>query len=233
MSGWAAAHLLGLPGATPVPPEVTAGLGSTHRVPGVRVRRSGVLPNSHITECEGILVTTVSRTLIDVARCGSVVRVGSMLDQLVRTKRVTVEQVVDDFDELARRGRPGIATMRAVLEPRLGGSVVERSELERRGLGFLRRNGFDLTDVEFRPPWAGPQVARVDVADPRRRVVIEFDGRRWHDNDEAFERDRVRDQLAMAAGWIVVRITWHQLERESAATARRLRAILDSRPVLS
>jgi len=59
-----------------------------------------------------------------------------------------------------------------------------------------------------------------------QRVILEFDGRRWHDNDSAFEVDRLRDQLATAHGWVVMRITWRQLHFDRAGVAARLRLTL-------
>ncbi len=42
-------------------------------------------------------------------------------------------------------------------------------------------------------------------------VVFEADGRRWHARLAAMERDRRRDLLAAAHGYLVVRLTWGEL----------------------
>mgnify|MGYP001208948475 CR=1 FL=1 len=116
-----------------------------------------------------------------------------------------------------------------MLEQRLVGRIIEPSELERRGLEFLRRNGFPEPTLEFVPPWASAAVSRVDMAFPELRWIIELDGRRWHDRSAAFETDRVRDQLASANGWLVSRVTWRQLRDDETGTARRLASTMTHR----
>ena len=229
LAGAAAAHLLGLPDSSKAPPEVVTHAGGGHRVHGVIVRRSWDLPERHRSRVEAIPVTTVPRTVLDLAAGLDSAALGSLVDELVNRRRITIKRLFDEFDHIARRGRPGTAALRMVLIPRLQGLVVPASELERRGVDFLEHHDFDTPLIQFRPPWAGRAVARIDVAYPDRMLLIEFDGRRWHDRDDCFESDRVRDQLAMAHGWIVVRITWRQLTTDPAATAARLRLIMAAR----
>jgi very-short-patch-repair endonuclease len=52
---------------------------------------------------------------------------------------------------------------------------------------------------------------RVDAVWPRHKVVVEVDGHQWHGHRQAFERDRARDQKLIAAGYVVIRVTWRQL----------------------
>jgi very-short-patch-repair endonuclease len=59
--------------------------------------------------------------------------------------------------------------------------------------------------------------------------MIELDGRAFHDTDRAFERDRARDRCLAVAGWLVIRVTWQQLESDPAGVLHDLRALLDSR----
>ena len=43
------------------------------------------------------------------------------------------------------------------------------------------------------------------------KLVVEIDGRAYHSTPEAFERDRERQNLLVAAGWTVLRFTWRDL----------------------
>ena len=65
-----------------------------------------------------------------------------------------------------------------------------------------------------------------DCVWPEARVIVELDGRAFHDTATAFEADRARDRALAAHGWIVVRVTWRQLQRDSLQLARDLRALL-------
>ena len=229
ISGRAAAHLHRFPASPKVSPEVLTHHRGGHRVVGVRVHRSWSLPDRHLAKLDGVPVTTVPRTVLDLAAVLSAEDLERLIDGLVADRRLRLRHLFDEFDHLASKGRPGTAVLRELLVPRLCESVVPLTELERRGTAFLREFRIDIPSTQFCPPWAGRAVARVDMADVERRVVIEFDGRRWHDTDRGFENDRVRDQLAMAHGWIVVRITWRQLTRDAPATADRLGRILEAR----
>ena len=225
----AAAHLLGFPRSAPGAPAVITATSRGHRVTGVVIHRSGDLMPRHRSNVMGIPVTTIPRTVIDLASALCVAELERLVGELIAARRVTLECLFDELDLVARRGRSGVRALRSVLLPRLAGILVPESELERAGLEFLRRHGFEDPVVQFAPPWAGQVVARVDMAFVGTRVVVEFDGRRWHDNDAQFELDRVRDQLAAAAGWLVVRITWQQLHNDPYSVAHRLRRILDVR----
>ncbi len=50
-----------------------------------------------------------------------------------------------------------------------------------------------------------------------QKLIVEVDGYLTHGNRQAFEADRRRDQRYIAAGYVVVRITWWQLQRQPLA----------------
>ena len=227
----AAANLHEFDSFGPTTPIVLTDLSRHHDLPGIVIRRRSDLLPRHCCVVDGIAATTIPRTVLDLAAYVSCSQLISIVDSLTDTRRMSIRVLFDEFDRVARRGRNGTRIMRRVLEPRLAALTVDRSELERRGIAFLRLHGFPPPEVEFRPPWAGPALARVDLAWPDLRVVLELDSRMWHDRSDRFENDRLRDQLAMSAGWIVVRVTWRQLHDDPDGVAARLRAILDNRNV--
>ena len=227
----AAAHAHGIPGFGAVQPQVMTVLPAHHDIPGVTVLRRADLLDRHRCVVNGIAATTIPRTVLDLAAGHSWREMIDVVDALTEAKRLSVTVLFDEFDRIARRGRNGTAVMRRILDARLTGLTVDRSELEQRGVRFLRRHRFPMPIAEFRPPWAGPAVGRVDFAWVEQRVVLELDGRRWHDRSDRFEHDRLRDQLAMAHGWIVVRVTWRQLHEDEAGVAERLRLTLRTRSV--
>ena len=82
-----------------------------------------------------------------------------------------------------------------------------RSRFERAFFAALRNAGLPRPLVNHSVP---PYIA--DFAWPDQRVVVETDGWRFHGHRLAFEDDRARDADLAARGWIVVRITWRQLQ---------------------
>jgi very-short-patch-repair endonuclease len=59
--------------------------------------------------------------------------------------------------------------------------------------------------------------------------VIEVDGYQFHGHRAAFERDRKKDQLLAAAGYVVIRVTWLQLVHEPLRVAATISAALTAR----
>jgi very-short-patch-repair endonuclease len=57
-------------------------------------------------------------------------------------------------------------------------------------------------------------------------LIVEADSRRVHGTATAFEEDRRRDQMLMAAGWTVIRCTWRQVTNEPESLSRTLRSLL-------
>src|SRR5690606_28464156 len=132
-----------------------------------------------------------------------------------------VRSVVDRA--AGRRGLRGLTRALMVVRPQDG---LTRSELERRALRLRARAGIGTPGVNER-------LGRyeVDLLWRERGLVVELDGREWHDTADAFERDRRRDADLMAGGWRVMRLTWRQVVNEPRWVADRLRAALAHRTV--
>jgi very-short-patch-repair endonuclease len=57
-------------------------------------------------------------------------------------------------------------------------------------------------------------IGRVDFVYEQSRLVIELDGRRWHEALLDAERDKVRDARLTGNGWRPMRVTWRRLKRQ-------------------
>lgn len=66
----------------------------------------------------------------------------------------------------------------------------------------------------------------VDFLWPGQRLAVEADSRAWHSTRQAFEEDRLRDQLLTVEGLRVVRFTWRQIVREPERVAGVLASLL-------
>jgi hypothetical protein len=196
-------------------------------------RRSGfalryyrnVLPADEVTTHDGIPVTTVPRTLFDLAA----VIPRPHLRRAVREaeiRRLWDRLSIADLLERHPR-RPGAAAIRTVTDP---GARFTRSELEDLFLDLVDSTGLPRPATNVWLHIAGRWI-EADCAWPHQRLIVELDGRATHDTDTAFESDRARDRAATAAGWRVIRITWRQLRDEPSTIARDLRAALTLEPV--
>lgn len=204
------------------PLTITAPLGAHHELAGVLVHRTGTLAPHHIVTKSGMRVTSPSRTVIDLAADLPDRGFRRLIEDQLAAGRVGLDQCVDIIAELPIRGRRGVARARRIV---LGLDVTPppESELEARMLELIGRAGIALPARQLQLPWTDREVGRVDFAWPDRRVIVETDGRRYHARIDAFERDRRRDQLALAAGWRTLRFTWRQVVNEP----RHVRSILE------
>jgi very-short-patch-repair endonuclease len=188
LSGLAAAHLLEVVKGAPPMPEVTA--PTERRTEGVRTHRCRFLTARDASFVRGIPVTTVPRTLVDIAAglsADALARACHEAGVRYRTTPAEVEAV------LARRPTiPGARKLRRVIH---GDVHVTLSRLERRALELLYEEGLELP-ITNRP--AGGR--RVDCRWPEHRLTVELDGYRFHNSRYSWEQDRRREREARARG---------------------------------
>ena len=223
-----AAELHGLPKLRRGLASVLVHSRTTHDFPGVVVHRCHDLLDGHLEEIDGLPVTSVSRTIVDLSPCLTKKHIAAILDSVVADQRICFEDVELVVDQVARRGKPGIQKMRSILEERQSGPP-NSSPLERRGAEVLQAGGLPEPRFEFPIPWDLDR--RFDAAFPVERLAIEWDSRRWHELADAFSRDRERDRQALVHGWRVVRFTWIDVTERPAEVVEIVRALLNqSRP---
>ena len=187
--------------------------------PGIRYHQA-YLPADEVTVVDGIPVTTVPRTLLDLA---SVVPRRAVGRALRAAEDMRLYDALDLRDIIDRYpGRRGIRTIRAILvdrEDRL------RSDLEEEFMTFADLYDLPLPRTNY---WvfAGGEWFESDCAWPEQRLIVELDSRRFHDSADSFESDRRRDRTLAAAGWRTTRVTWSQIRDEPAALAADLRVLL-------
>jgi very-short-patch-repair endonuclease len=188
--------------------------------PGGRARRKALIVHraaltpADVTENKGIAVTTPARTMIDLGDFLSSRELERPLDEAAYLR-------LDLSGLRPLHGRRGAGRLGRVLARHRPGSTRTQSELAERMLALCRRTGLPVPEVE-----AVIEGFRVDFAWPAARVIVETDGWRAHGTRSAFERDRRRDLVLAAAGWLVVRITWRQLLDEPDWVARQLARVL-------
>ena len=197
-----------------------------HRAPGtVELHHSERLSFRDVTEVQGLPVTTVARTLLDLAVRIDGPTLRATVDEALRKKLVTLE-VLEAFIERSHH-LPGVIDLRAAVAETRGAGAPTESELERAVHELLRDAGFPIPQRQ-RPFSLGTKRCRLDFTFPAQRVVIEADGLDTHFNREAFEEDRRRDNHLTARGFKVLRWTWRALHERPWALLEELAALLHS-----
>ena len=218
--GCAAAHLNLLPTSSRHV-EVTVPGTSRAGPAGIVVHRTRRLdPEDRIVH-EGIPVTSVARTLIDIA---GVARRHQLTRAVETAERLQVFDLSETDRVLARgKGRRGASALRDVLcayrEP-----AFTRSALERKMLQLVRIAGLPAPAANL---WIAGGEA--DLVWEEQRLVVELDSRAFHDTRAAFERDRKRDAELQLAGYRLLRVTDRRLEREPQAVLADVTALLCDR----
>jgi hypothetical protein len=187
---------------------------------GVEVHRSSTLTAADTTVVNGIPVTTVARTQLDLAE---------VIDRRGLERAFDQAEILEVFDLRAlekqlehNRYRPCARVVRTVLDEHYAGRTPTWLELEERFLALTRSAGLPDPEVntwivtDEREP-----ALRVDFLWRRERLIVETDGYRTHGTKQAFERDRRTDQRLVLAGWRVIRVTWRQLTREPSRPVAR------------
>jgi hypothetical protein len=214
LSGPAAAHLYGLiRGAEPIP-HVTA--PRERRVRGVRTKRSREVERALY---RGIPITTVARTLVDLASTLPLTDLGRACREAGVKYGTTPGQVEEVLQ--TRPTTAGAAKLRAVVR---GETPITQSALERHFLALLAEN--DLPEPIVNKP-AGS--FRVDCRWPEARLTVELDSYRFHNSRHAWEQDRRREREARARGDDFRRYTYGDVCEQPHQMLRELRPLVRKR----
>ncbi|MCA1830751.1 MAG: type IV toxin-antitoxin system AbiEi family antitoxin domain-containing protein, partial [Actinobacteria bacterium] len=153
------AALWALPGAPRkgVELSVSRDLG---RCVDVRVHRVE-LPPVDVTLLGGIPVTTVARTLIDIAPLVEPATLSAIFDNAARRKLVSVPRLRDRSEDLGGRGRAGSAAIRDLLRAREQG-LVPFNEFEFKLLQVLRTRRLPRPRSQYRVALGDGSTAYVD-----------------------------------------------------------------------
>ncbi len=215
LSHHAGAALLGIRPTARTTVDVTAGR-KLHPRPGIHPH-CAVLPDDEVTTVNGIPVTTVPRTLLDLA---------SVLPRHALQKAVNeaeVQRLTDPLSLAELVARHPLA--RGISLISRADPVFTRSDLEDAFLAFLAGTALPRPAVN-----TIVEGFEVDAAWPAHNLVAELDSYTFHRTRQAFERDRARDRRLQASGWRVIRITWRQLHEDAATLERELSALLRAPP---
>ena len=231
-SAWMAAVLAGGEGAvlSHRPAGAAWGICRSNGRPEVtapRQRRSrrnvmfhhSCLPPDERTVHNGIPITTVPRTLLDLA---------ATLDQRQLERAINEAEIQHLWDELSLddllyryQRRQGTRNLRAALRKRREGATATKSDLEELFIRFADRAGLPRPETNVYI-----EGIEVDCVWRAKRVIIEVDSWEFHRTRAAFERDREKSRILQAAGWRCVPVTHLQLKETSGDVARDVRRLL-------
>jgi hypothetical protein len=207
-----AAWLYGLPGGEADRYEITGPRGCRGH-PGVRIHQNGELRPVDIAVIDGIPVTTVARTLVDLAGVLEPPVLEEALDAAL-SRGLRLSRLRWRLDELAKRGRPGVRVLRRLLDARTPGAAVPASVMESRLRPIIA--GFPPAEWGHRAGVDGRE-RFIDLAWPDIKLALEADGFDCHSGRAQFQDDLDRQNALVADEWVFLRFTWQDITERPAS----------------
>jgi very-short-patch-repair endonuclease len=189
---------------------------------GLVARRTAIPPDER-TLHRAVPTTTVARTLLDLGAVASAERVRKAVEQADVLRLFDLREVQLLVDRHPRRA--GTAALREAVRVIAESVGRTRQELEERFRSLVLSANLAAPVYNARLE-LGAITIEADAFWPAHGLVVELDSRTFHGTNAAFDRDRMRDQHALAAGLRVMRITWNHLAHQEGATVHNLRTTL-------
>ncbi len=195
-------HLHGV--VAPNWPEISVPAPRHPRLSEATVHRVVHLDECDIEQRSGVGVTTPHRTIVDLATRLEAELLSRVIDEGTIARRWTVAELLDCTDRLSAHGRPGVPTLRHLLQARANEPRAE-SMLEVQMIRILAP--FAPFETQYELVLEG-RLIRLDIAWPWWRVAAEVDG--WGVRSRSrtkFDEDRYRLNLLQAHHWRVAHLT--------------------------
>jgi hypothetical protein len=184
--------------------EVSMPRSRSGRRAGIRVYR-GALPPVDISRRYGIAVTSPGRTLLDLAGTLPGPVLERCVDDALRTRHATADELVSWLTGADRRGQVGAVRLRRLLELRSSSGVGDSAAVDRIHR-WISRAGLPAPVLGLTVVVAGrPRV--LDLGYPLEKIAVEFNGWEYHQMRSRMDADHARTTELELAGWIVIVVT--------------------------
>ncbi len=194
------------------------GAGSRTGRPGVDIHVAA-LPREHVTVGDGVPVTTVARTVVDLARTSSFREGVVVADSALRRKQTTKAELRAVLSACSRW--PGVRQATLVVE---FSDARSKSPLESISRVVFRDQGLPPPELQ---EWVGGDyevIGRADFLWAQYGTIGEADGALKYADPERAVAQLRRDARLRAAGFEVVHFTWQDIVQTPGQVAEAIRA---------
>ena len=213
-----AAALWDLPGKRLEMMEITCPRWRRAQHDGLVVHESRALSDRDIAEVDKIPLTTVERTIFDLAAVSSRFTVDLALDSALRSELTSLDDLCGMLRRVGRRGLKGTRVLRDLLADRDASYTPTESEREQMLLRVIREHGLPEPERQ-RSIYddAGNFLARPDLVYRDLKIAIEYDSYQHHVGKDALVRDSRRRNAIAAIGWVALVATAEDVRYGSGA----------------
>jgi very-short-patch-repair endonuclease len=200
-----------------VPVDVTVPGRTRHKRKGIDVHLVRQLDPRDVTKIDGIPVTTLARTLLDLAEVVPMNQVKRAINEADYQRLIDLKAVNDVLSR--SQGRRGRKPLTAVLTAVVPGERT-RSDLEEAFLAFCEERNIPRPKVN-----RGRDGRELDMVWLEYDLIVELDGYQGHRTRRAFEEDRRRDAKHLTEGLRTIRVTDRWLANEPDDLERTIRQL--------
>lgn len=187
-----------------------------------RIHFSRRLHAADVTMLRGIPVTTVARTIVDLAEQIEPAPLANAMYEAAYLGLLVPHEVLKVIGRLP--GRRGARVAEAALDAHLAGSAGTRSQLEERFLALIVDAGIPHPLVNMSIHAAGRRI-EVDFLWPAQRLCVEIDGV-GHRRARARANDEARAALLRSENYVVLRFSSHDVDRRAKHVVAAVRRVL-------
>jgi hypothetical protein len=190
------------------------------------VHQARDLQGADVVRIRGLPVTSIERTIIDLARVVDEDTLRKVVDEVLRRKKTSVKRLRARLGRMKRPPAPIVnlvATLTSMDEGR-------ESALEDAFIALLKRAKLPLPVRQFALYDGRRKFASADLGYPNAGIVIELVSN-WH-TGQAVEKDSKRYNRMALLGLALLQFTWDQVHREPDETIDTVRSALAQRDPL-
>jgi very-short-patch-repair endonuclease len=200
--------------------DVTVTGTSRRSRPRITIHSAAAIHADDRSEVDGIPVTSVARTLLDLAEVVSADQLRLAYEEAEK-RRILDFRAVGDVVHRSN-GRRGLAALLALLDYDPTRAANAKSDLESMFLDLVRTAALPLPQLN-----AMVEGFEVDAYWPGARLVAELQSYEHHAHRQAFERDHSKLARLRLAGYEVLAFTHRQLRDEAEWVVEAVRAMLE------
>jgi very-short-patch-repair endonuclease len=187
--------------------------------PRLTIHSTGELHAHDRAEVDGIPVTSIARTLLDLAEVVSGTELRRAYEAAERHERLDIRAVRELLDR--SNGRRGAAALLALLDYDPSPAIGSKSDLESMLLDLVRESGLALPQLNVLVDGY-----LVDAHWPEARLVVELQSYEHHAHRQAFDRDYAKLGRLRLAGYEVLPLTHRQVIEDADWVVDALRSLL-------
>lgn len=192
----------------------------------IKLYRRGEVPIHHTCRRAGLVITTIPRTMLDLAWDLPGAQFEALMDESLVAHKTTHEELWAMWVTFHARGRNGCVRYRASLDRRAPLESLPTNLNERRLFDLLEAGGLPRPMCQFCIYDGDNFVARPDFAYVEERLALQAQSKRWHEGHARRLADDRQSNALMALGWRVMRFWWEDVAEQPDRVIALVRSAL-------